>query len=141
MANHLHLMVNAEGDATYFAATEHFDTLDIAMLEHEAQDWLNGLVPAIGMKAVFPARAAYVREPGNAGLTASINIETSHIAFHVWDEPRPAKIQFDLYTCGTLDVDYVLQEISQRFEIVTGTWMLLNREDGFSIAGQGTFPL
>ena len=31
-------------------------------------------------------------------------IETSHIAMHIWDEPKPALMQFDVYSCGEFDV-------------------------------------
>ena len=38
--------------------------------------------------------------PGNRGVTAFAIIETSHIAMHIWDEPNPALVQLDVYTCA-----------------------------------------
>lgn len=138
-AQHLHLMINAEVDRYWTA--DPTDALSIAFAEHDVAEWLNDLVSKIGMKAVFPARAAYVRAEGNEGITASINIETSHIAFHIWDATSPAKIQFDLYTCGDLDVTEVLPLLDEAFKFSSGGWMLIDREEGFVLKASGSFPL
>ena len=67
-------------------------------------DWLRDFVGRIGMKVVQGPFASMITEEGNRGLTASVMIETSHIAFHIWDEMDPSLIQFDLYTCSELNV-------------------------------------
>jgi S-adenosylmethionine/arginine decarboxylase-like enzyme len=41
-------------------------------------------------------------------------IETSHIALHIWDEPFPGEIQFDLYTCGELPIDQILRNLEDK---------------------------
>jgi S-adenosylmethionine/arginine decarboxylase-like enzyme len=55
--------------------------------------WLTELVSNIGMKIVTGPHAHYVEAEGNRGITAAVCIETSHIAFHVWDEEVPARVQ------------------------------------------------
>ena len=64
-------------------------------------------------------------------------IETSHIAFHVWDEEVPARIQFDLYTCSTLPIDIVLDECEKYFDLVDYQYVVLDRNDGFVIQKTG----
>jgi S-adenosylmethionine/arginine decarboxylase-like enzyme len=58
-------------------------------------------------------------------------IETSHIAFHIWDEPSPALLQFDLYTCGALNQKAVLDTIKTKFAVAEFDYILLDRENGF----------
>ncbi len=60
-------------------------------------------------------------------------IETSHIAFHIWDEVTPGLVQFDLYTCGQLELDKVLSLFKETFEVVSLEYMLFDRENGFKI--------
>jgi len=62
-----------------------------------------------------------------------VMIETSHIAFHIWDEPSPALLQFDLYTCGSMDKDDVLAALQERFNIESIEWILFDREHGFLV--------
>jgi S-adenosylmethionine/arginine decarboxylase-like enzyme len=64
-------------------------------------------------------------------------IETSHIAFHIWDEKDPAMLQFDLYTCGELDKDIVLEHINREMQIESMDWVLFDREDGFEAIDSG----
>lgn len=100
-------------------------------------DWLTELVAKIGMKIVTGPHAYYVESEGNRGITAAVCIETSHIAFHVWDEAVPARVQFDLYTCSTLPVEAVLEECEKYFDLVDYQYVVLNREDGFVIEKTG----
>lgn len=100
-------------------------------------EWLTNLVKNIGMKIVTGPHAFYVESEGNRGITAAVCIETSHIAFHVWDEEVPARIQFDLYTCSTLPVDAVLLECEKFFDLVDYNYVVLDREDGFVIKKTG----
>jgi len=83
------------------------------------------------MKIIKGPFASYVNVEGNRGLTAIVMIETSHIAFHIWDEPSPALLQFDLYTCGSLNHNDVLKTIKDKFDVVTYDYMLLDRANGF----------
>ena len=73
--------------------------------------------------------ASYVDVPGNCGVTGVVIIETSHIAIHVWDEPNPALIQLDVYTCGPFNKQDIFNEL-QQFEPSKVEWKFLDREHG-----------
>ena len=89
--------------------------------------WLRDLVDSIDMKIVQGPFASYVDKEGNRGLTAAVMIETSHIAFHVWDEETPALLQFDLYTCSTLPVPTVLTMIDEFMEFESYKYVVYER--------------
>ena len=101
--------------------------------EFEAIEFLENLVRKIDMKIIKGPFASYVDVPGNRGLTAIVMIETSHIAFHIWDEVDPGMLQFDLYTCGSLDKFDVLNALNDMFDIKSIEWVLFDRENGFVI--------
>ena len=92
---------------------------------------LTKLVKKIDMKIIKGPFAQYVEAVGNRGMTATVIIETSHIAFHIWDEQDPAVIKFDLYTCGSLDSATVLSMLDEQFGFISIEWMVLDRENGF----------
>jgi S-adenosylmethionine/arginine decarboxylase-like enzyme len=71
--------------------------------------------------------------PGNEGVTATVSVETSHIAFHIWEKLDPMILQFDLYTCGDLDHHMVLSHLYNSFNIVSAEWQLLDRAEGFKL--------
>ena len=96
-------------------------------------DWMRDLVESIDMKTVQGPFASYVTKEGNRGLTAAVMIETSHIAMHIWDEELPAKVQFDLYTCGELPTRKILDNLEEKLGIYNYTHMVLERTDGFVI--------
>ena len=108
--------------------------------EDEAIDFLTRLVERIDMKIIKGPFASYVDKPGNRGLTAIVMIETSHIAFHIWDEADPGLMQFDLYTCGELDLTSVLLTLGQYFSIVNMDYVLFDREHGFELEASGKYP-
>ena len=115
---HKHLLINAKIDKPFTSA-------------YQGIDFLKQLVDKIDMKIIQGPYASYVNKIGNRGLTAVVMIETSHIAFHIWDEKNPALIQFDLYTCGSLQVKKVLDAFIDTFEVNTMDWVLFDRENGF----------
>jgi S-adenosylmethionine/arginine decarboxylase-like enzyme len=121
---HKHLLVNAK-------VSNPINT------EEQGIAFLRDLVSKIDMKIIQGPFASYVNAEGNKGLTAMVMIETSHIAFHIWDEPEPALLQFDLYTCGTLDKDNVLQMLKSTFDIKFLEFVLFDREDGFEVEEEG----
>ena len=106
--------------------------------EDEAIEFLKDLVASIDMKIIKGPFASYVEVVGNRGLTAIVMIETSHIAFHIWDEQSPALLQFDLYTCGSLDAELVLTTIDKSFEVTSLEYQLFDRKDGFVLEAQGS---
>jgi S-adenosylmethionine/arginine decarboxylase-like enzyme len=127
MLFHKHLLINAKVSSPI-------------QDEQEAIDFLTDLVNRIDMKIIKGPFASYVDKPGNKGLTAIVMIETSHIAFHIWDEANPGLLQFDLYTCGALDLDEVLKTLNERFNIVSMDYRLYDREDGFVLEKEGSKP-
>jgi S-adenosylmethionine/arginine decarboxylase-like enzyme len=79
------------------------------------KQFMRDLVESIGMKRLIEPQAIYVEAVGNRGMTSCVLIETSHIAWHVWDEETPGLLQFDLYTCGELVPDQVLDIVKNFF--------------------------
>lgn len=124
MLFHKHLLINAK-------IKNPMNNEDMAI------DFLKRLVDRIDMKIIKGPFASYVEAEGNRGLTAIVMIETSHIAFHIWDEKDPAMVQFDLYTCGELDRDIVLEHIDREMQIESMDWILFDREDGFKAIDLG----
>jgi S-adenosylmethionine/arginine decarboxylase-like enzyme len=96
-----------------------------------ATNWLKHLVSKIGMKILMGPIATYCNVPGNAGLTAAVIIETSHIVLHVWDEGDVAELQFDVYTCSHLNPQDIFDELSQ-FDPIKIEYKYLNREKGLT---------
>ena len=125
MIYHKHLLVNAK-------------ISNPVKSEAQGIEFLANLVDKIDMKIIKGPFASYVNVEGNRGLTGIVMIETSHIAFHIWDEVRPGLIQFDLYTCGQLELDKVLSIFKETFDIVTLDYILFDRENGFVEESSGT---
>ena len=94
---------------------------------------MQSLVDSIDMKTIQGPYASYVTKEGNQGLTCVVMIETSHIALHIWDEPNPAEIQFDLYTCGELPIDQILRKLEDELGLFDYHYLVLERETGFNI--------
>ncbi len=126
MIQHKHILINALVDSPL-------------QTENEATAFLQSLVESIDMKIIAGPFARYLDVPGNRGLTAVVMIETSHIAFHIWDEKDPAVLQFDLYTCGALDVDLVLQRVKDQFDVVSLDYRVYDRETGFVLEKEGSY--
>ncbi len=125
MLFHKHILVNAK---------VHNPMRD----EQVAIDFLTALVKRVEMKIIKGPFAAYVDKDGNKGLTAIVMIETSHIAFHIWDEEDPGTLQFDLYTCGELDKDVVIAALEEGFDVVSLDYRLYDREVGFVLEDEGS---
>lgn len=125
MIYHKHLLVNAQISKPMMSA-------------EEGIEFLRTLVHRIDMKILQGPISTYLDVPGNRGLTGVVLIETSHIAFHIWDETSPALLQFDLYTCGPLHHKNVLSIIQQKFLPTQMEYLLLDRESGFLIEEKRT---
>ncbi len=97
------------------------------------KQWMQDLVEQIDMKIIQGPYTAYVTKEGNRGLTAVVMIETSHIALHVWDEDNPGMIQFDLYTCSTLPVKNVIDNLKTNLGLKDYEYMVIERQNGFNI--------
>jgi S-adenosylmethionine/arginine decarboxylase-like enzyme len=118
MIYHKHLLVNAKVN-------------NAVKSEAQGIEFLTNLVERIDMKIIKGPFASYVNVEGNRGLTGIVMIETSHIAFHIWDEVRPGLLQFDLYTCGELNLDKVMSIFKETFEVHSLDYILFDRENGF----------
>ena len=88
--------------------------------------WVRTLVEKINMKPLGETVAVYVNKEGNRGLTCVQCIETSHIAFHSWDEDKPAVIQLDVYTCSTLRKQTVFDALEE-FQPIEINYMTFDR--------------
>jgi len=109
--------------------------------EESVVAWLAELVEFLGMKIVKGPFASYINVKGNCGMTATVMIETSHIAFHVWDETNPSLLQFDIYTCGQLDPQGVLTQINNYFGCLSYEYIVYDREKTFDKIEAGKFSL
>jgi S-adenosylmethionine/arginine decarboxylase-like enzyme len=127
MIFHKHLLVNAKVE-------------NPINTEEQGVDFLTRLVESIDMKIIKGPFASYVDKPGNRGLTAIVMIETSHVAFHIWDEMDPSLVQFDLYTCGELNLAKVLLAFGETFKVVSLDYQLFDRENGFVLEDRGSWP-
>ena len=105
--------------------------------ESAAVEWMQSLVESIDMKTIQGPYASYVTKEGNRGLTCVVMIETSHIALHIWDEPTPTEVQFDLYTCGELPVDKILKKLEDELGLFNFRYMVLERATGFNVLEVG----
>jgi len=81
--------------------------------EKQTSEQITDLIERIGMKILMGPYAKYVNMEGNRGLTIATIIETSHVVMHTWDETDPAVIQLDVYTCGPLEPQIVIDWLNQ----------------------------
>jgi S-adenosylmethionine/arginine decarboxylase-like enzyme len=95
---HFHLILSqrlvGEPGVGALLATDQITKDDI---EISGKGMLLDLVAALGMKAVTQPQCVYVDAEGNEGPTGSINLATSHIAFHYWTVDK--RLEMDIYSC------------------------------------------
>lgn len=99
--------------------------------ESSIKSWLTKLVYDMDMEVLREATATYCEQVGNRGMTADIQITTSHIVLHTWDECEMPYIEFDVYTCSELDPKMVIAAI-QRFEPTKVSYKFLDRYNGLT---------
>ena len=112
---HKHLIVRAEA-------------VNPPVVEQQLKDWLCNFIESINMKVLMGPYVIYHDVPGNRGITGAAIIETSHIVMHVWDEPSPALMQFDVYSCGEFDPETICKKIKKDFDIVKIEYKFLDRD-------------
>jgi S-adenosylmethionine/arginine decarboxylase-like enzyme len=95
-------------------------------------EWMKNLVDKIGMKILMGPYSVYSNMVGNQGLTAVTIIETSHIAMHVWDAVSPGLMEFDVYTCSTLNPQDILDEMEQ-FSPTKIEYFFIDRENTLTV--------
>jgi len=96
------------------------------------EGWLRDFIESIQMKILMGPFVKYSDMPGNEGLTGGAIIETSHIVMHVWDEPDPALLQFDVYSCGEFDPETICEKIKKDFNTTKIEYKFLDRENDLS---------
>ena len=117
---HKHLIIRAEANK-------------VPTDEEQLTEWLKDFIDSIDMKILMGPYVKYCNVEGNRGITGIAVIETSHIAIHVWDEPNPALMQIDVYSCAEFDVDEIAEKIKQDFDVVKLDYKYLNRETGLIV--------
>lgn len=119
---HLHLIVNAYTSR---------DAVDM----DDCREWLDGLIPRIGMRILMSAHCVQDYELGNEGITGVVILTTSHAAFHYWapHSSEPNRLSFCLYSCKTFDPQLVLGYIDDfwstreyRCRFLDRTWDILD---------------
>ena len=93
-------------------------------------EWLKDFIASINMKIMLGPYVAYCNNEGNRGITGVAVIETSHIAIHVWDEPVPALMQLDVYSCAEFNPYLIADKLKKDFDVVRMDYKFLNRETG-----------
>ena len=114
---HKHLLIKAEVN-------------EPIITEKKATVFLEKLISSIDMKTMFGPVARYCNLKGNRGVTAFAIIETSHVAMHIWDEPNPALVQLDVYTCAPMEPEQVLPFLDE-MDPVKVDYKFLDRETEF----------
>jgi len=112
---HKHLIIRAEAKNP---------PMDVAIL----RKWFQKFINEIGMKVMMGPYIKYSNMIGNRGITGAAIIETSHIVMHVWDEPDPALLQFDVYSCGEFDPETICSKIKKDFNATKIEYKFLDRE-------------
>ena len=117
---HKHLIIRAEANK-------------VPTDEEQLTEWLKEFIDSINMKILKGPYVKYCNVEGNRGITGIAVIETSHIAIHVWDEPNPALMQIDVYSCAEFDVDEIAEKIKSDFDVIKLDYKYLNRETGLIV--------
>ena len=117
---HKHLIIRAEANK-------------VPTDEEQLTEWLKDFIDYIDMKILMGPYVKYCNVEGNRGITGITVIETSHIAIHVWDEPNPALMQIDVYSCAEFDVDEIAEKIKSDFDVIKLDYKYLNRETGLIV--------
>lgn len=120
---HKHLLLRAETKD----APQHHDFEELDLNRSIAK-----LIEDIGMKVVLSPRCVWVGQEGNEGYTGQAGLETSHIAYHIWNKPDAeimqcpdsSLFQLDVYTCGCLDE----QEIIKVVQWIDDNWQIKDLE-------------
>ena len=95
-------------------------------------EWFKKFIKEIGMKVMMGPYVKYSHMIGNRGITGAAIIETSHIVMHVWDEPDPALLQFDVYSCGEFNPETICEKIKKDFNTTKIEYKFLDRENNLS---------
>ena len=98
------------------------------------KDWVRTVIEHQKMEIVNGPFVTNVTDAGNEGPTGGCHIKTSHFAFHIWEET--GLIQADLYTCGVLDVQALVEDFLV-FDPIHIEYAVINREDTIQLVHRG----
>jgi S-adenosylmethionine/arginine decarboxylase-like enzyme len=101
--------------------------------------WVTDLLRKLDMTLMLPPQAAYSDIPGNRGLTVVALITTSHISLHFWDEPTPAELQLDVYSCKSYRKEIVFEAIKERFMPVSIRYKFIDRQRSLILLDEAQF--
>lgn len=111
-------------------------TVPNAIHQNLIKAWLRELIVNQGMEIIDGPRAAWVGDEQLVGFSLSSLIKTSHCAVHIWNEPDPKVVEFDFYTCGTLDLPKIFMAL-EPFEPSKIKWWVYNRDDDMVLVDKG----
>ncbi|MBH44692.1 MAG: S-adenosylmethionine decarboxylase [Gammaproteobacteria bacterium] len=103
---------------------------------HIVLNWMNHLIKLIDMKLLQGPTISYVDQKGNRGTTCMALIETSHIVLHIWDEFEPGLFQLDLYSCKDVDINIVINNLQESFDIKKLEYKFLDRLNNLTLVEQ-----
>lgn len=104
----------------------------------DGNDMLLGLVEEIGMVPVTTPQSKYVDTYGNEGLTGSINLATSHIAYHIFEDQN--MLMMDVYSCCHFDTYSALAYLNNYFQFSKIVYLVVDR-DNFNVTDGGTIDM
>jgi S-adenosylmethionine/arginine decarboxylase-like enzyme len=120
LLDHKHLLIRAECE-------------NIPRQGYPIDKKLEHLVELIEMKILTGPFCAWCPVVGNTGWSGTVIIETSHIAWHSWNET--GLINLDIYSCKDFDVHSVI-EWMEEFKPTYMDYKFLDRNNGFKTLKQ-----
>jgi S-adenosylmethionine/arginine decarboxylase-like enzyme len=93
--------------------------------------WLSNLITSIEMQTLKGPFSIYSTMPGNTGVTAGAILSTSHIMLHTFEDDDYTMLQLDVYSCSCINIDVVLESISEFFNPYKIEYKFLDREKYF----------
>ena len=98
--------------------------------------WMIDLIHKLGMNVLFDPHVEYLDVKGNRGATGVCILAQSHCSLHVWDEPDPGLLEFDIYTCGSMELQEVVDALMV-FEPTKMEYKFLDREHNLKLISEG----
>ena len=93
--------------------------------------WMRDLVDVLGMEVLGGPYIEDCKLPGNEGITGVVLLTTSHSAMHIWPLDKEPRVELDVYSCKSVDINKVFEHFSS-MEPIEVTYKFLNRDEGFT---------
>lgn len=91
------------------------------------KQFLVDLVNIIDMVPVTEPQAVNVRSLGSEGLTGSINLCTSHVAYHCWE--LTGLLMLDVYSCTCFDVLDMVEFLRETWKLDKISYSIIDRNN------------